>query len=740
MKVLLLALIAIIPHLSWGQSNSVDSLLNAFQKTEIDTSRVNILIAISKEYEIGDSEGFEYARQSYELAQSTESKSQIAKSELTYGPFLSVTNLDSGISMIDSSRKMYESLDMSIKVLDAYWNTAITYEYHNKYDSATHYYNTVINGAEKMGNDLYIADGYSALGTLDNIRGNNSQALKYSTLARQYYEKTGEEIKLSQSYNQIGIIYDYMGMYDEALENYLKAREIAVEANDPDGEILIVNNIGVVYSNMGNNDEALMYYNEAIEKAAIYGQLVDKATLLNNLSYIYLEEGDVSQALTTLWESIQIAENVDYPCFDIYPMEGIGAIYTETGKFDSAQYYLDSAYKKALICEDVGILTSVQKDFGKLYLKQKKYNKALKAFKDSYEISKKASLTNDFQESIFELYKYYKEVGNTSEAIKWLENYQKVSDSLNEAKTIEKANQLVAEYEFKKQVEILKKEQDEATALFEKEIQTKQRENTIIIIALILVAIFSGILGRLYYRIQHQNKRLKWLNEEKNTLMGVVAHDLRNPLNMIKGLMQVIEQSKPSMSDKNWNQYLHLIKISTTKMSNMIDKVLDISAIENMKVNLQLTKANLGELASRSVDNFSQIAAQKDIKLELNLDTSANYYASIDTNYFDQIMDNLISNAIKFSEKGKMIKVNLDSDQEHHMVTVEDQGPGLSAVDQENLFKKFKPLASKPTSDEQSTGLGLSIVKKFMDAMGAEINLDSELGRGSSFMLKFKAT
>ena len=219
--------------------------------------------------------------------------------------------------------------------------------------------------------------------------------------------------------------------------------------------------------------------------------------------------------------------------------------------------------------------------------------------------------------------------------------------------------------------------------------------------------------------------------------MGIVAHDLRNPLNMIIGLMTLFQDVVHNHPDKNLAKYVELLGASSDRMRNMIDRVLDISAIENMKVNLKLERADLISLTYESIRNFDIIASQKDIGIIDNIDKLNTCFSEVDPNYLAQAIDNLLSNVIKFSERGKQIEVSLISENSHHEIIVKDQGPGISEEEQKNLFQAYTTLSNKPTENERSTGLGLSIAYKFVGAIGGTIECHSKPGQGTTFNLIF---
>jgi signal transduction histidine kinase len=234
-------------------------------------------------------------------------------------------------------------------------------------------------------------------------------------------------------------------------------------------------------------------------------------------------------------------------------------------------------------------------------------------------------------------------------------------------------------------------------------------------------------------QIERKNEELLTLNNEKNNLIGIVAHDLKSPLNQIKGLVSLIRVTSPL--DEEAANCLSMIESSANRLSSMIAKILDIEAIESKQLNLKFEQTNLGEVLSGLVTRFKIDADQKLIRLHCQVHGAVSI--ETDRNYLTQILENLLSNAIKFSATDKNVFISLIDNQDDVIIEVKDEGPGLTDDDKKKLFSKYQKLSAKPTGSESSTGLGLSIVKKFVESMKGQIWCESEAGQGASFFVKF---
>lgn len=723
---------------AFAQSANIDSLLVELDQAKEDTTRINILIELTYGTSDDLDQQLAYLSEAREIGKNVTSIKHKSRSEILTGIFYSSVDLDSAIALIDRGTKRYLKNEMWRFAANAYYIKGITFEVESAFDSAISSYQKSYVLAERNQTHPEFGNSAYALSNIYNIRGENVEALKWAQRAKDAFTAGGLTKEISQTLNQIGIIYDQKGLYSEALDSYLDALDLAIESQDIDGEILINNNLGVIYDNMNNGEMALQYYTNALEKARMHRLIENEATLLNNLSYIHLRKGDTTKSVELLKKSLSIDLSEIYPCFESYPLEGMGSIYIAQGRLDSAEYYLARALKTGSICEDASVLSSIHKDFGQLYSKRGELRKAATAFSKALQISRKANLRVEIKEILFATYQFHKSNGNNRQAMRHLEKYQLLTDSIYNESNIEKATQLAAEYEFRKQVASMNQEREETEKKLTEEIQAKSFENRLVLLALVLFFLLALTLARSYFYIQKQNKKLKWLNDEKNKLMGIVAHDLRNPLNMILGLMTLFQDVVKNNNDENLKKYVELLGASADRMHNMIDRVLDITAIENMKVNLKLELTNLTSLTYESIHNFDIIASQKEIKIIDNIDKLRECFAQVDPNYLVQVIDNLLSNAIKFSDRGKKIEISLISENNHHEIIVKDEGPGISEEEQKSLFQAYTTLSAKPTEQERSTGLGLSIAYKFVEAMGGKIECNSKPGVGTTFNLIFE--
>lgn len=234
--------------------------------------------------------------------------------------------------------------------------------------------------------------------------------------------------------------------------------------------------------------------------------------------------------------------------------------------------------------------------------------------------------------------------------------------------------------------------------------------------------------------ILKKNEELININNEKNNLIEIVAHDLKSPLNQIKGMISIIKLTTPDGNDEMM-KYLDTMEGSANRLNEMIAKILDVEAIESHDLNVKLENIDLAAIARDTADRFKVVAREKNIKVESEI--ASGVIVHIDSDYVFQVYENLISNAIKFSPADKTVFIKLKVVDGKALFEVKDQGPGINEDDMKKLFGKYQKLSARPTGNEISTGLGLSIVKKYVEAMNGKIWCESTEGEGASFFVEF---
>ncbi len=238
--------------------------------------------------------------------------------------------------------------------------------------------------------------------------------------------------------------------------------------------------------------------------------------------------------------------------------------------------------------------------------------------------------------------------------------------------------------------------------------------------------------------LEQANVSLVQLNQEKNEFLGIAAHDLKNPLQAIQGSAALIEMALDAEqfeSKAEVIEFANMINVSAERMFDLIMNLLNVNAIEagQMEVNLKLI--DILPILQVVVREYQKKALSKNITVHFEPMRDQKYMVYADNRTLQQILDNLISNAVKYSPFNARVDIRILKQETDIKIEIQDQGKGLSPEDQAKLFGKFVRLSTKPTGGEHSTGLGLFIVKKMVDALHGKVWCESELNKGSTFIL-----
>lgn len=232
--------------------------------------------------------------------------------------------------------------------------------------------------------------------------------------------------------------------------------------------------------------------------------------------------------------------------------------------------------------------------------------------------------------------------------------------------------------------------------------------------------------------LARKNAELSRLNDLKNQFLGMAAHDLRNPLSVILTYSEFLLDDQTLALKDERRDFLEIIQSSSHFMLELVDDLLDISRIEKGKLELDLWIADLPELVRQNVARNRVLAERKNIELVLHSDDLIPQM-KLDASKIEQVLNNLIGNAVKFSSMDSQVAISLQADDGHVLVKITDHGPGIPPEEIDKIFLPFTRASTRSTAGEKGAGLGLAIVKRIVEGHGGRIWVESTPGVGSVF-------
>ena len=248
------------------------------------------------------------------------------------------------------------------------------------------------------------------------------------------------------------------------------------------------------------------------------------------------------------------------------------------------------------------------------------------------------------------------------------------------------------------------------------------------------VELFLEIAGQLSLIVEKSRlyQELVDLNELKNRFLGMAAHDLRNPLNVIEWYLLLLEKGHFGEVTETQKGVLRKLRGQGYAMLELVEELLDVNVIQSGHLQLEPAPTDLGSLLEDSLEAIRPLADDKGVRLRF-LPLAHTILAHMDPHRIEQVMANLLSNAVKYSHPGSTTTIRAEPDDGWARISVRDQGQGIPQNEVENLFTEFGRTSVRPTAGERSIGLGLAIVKRIVEAHGGAVSVESEVGKGSDF-------
>ncbi|HAX48298.1 MAG TPA: tetratricopeptide repeat-containing sensor histidine kinase [Ignavibacteria bacterium] len=551
------------------------------------------------------------------------------------------------------------------------------------------------------------ANALYALGVCNEIISNYPHAMKFLSEAIKLARELGNKKIMGDALNYVGVIHDNLNNYSNALKAYFRALKLYEDIKENKKTAIVLSNIGLIYTNIKDFRNALKFYSHALDIAE--------------------EENDSESLLIT---------NIN-----------IGLTHSQLGNFDEALKFLNDAYNKASASNDK-LRASIALDH--IAETQVKLNNNAEAFR-LFEQSKKLKLELDDKRGLVKLHSttgsLYLLENNIVEAKANLEKALELATELGIKRSVHELHKMLAEtYEriensskalyhlkiaYSKEMELLREESELRAKNISTQLEIEQAQKEAEIQRLKNIELAQALED-----VKKLNVSLKDLNTEKNEFMAIAVHDLKNPLQNILSTARILKRSS-DLTKEEMNEFTANIINQTDRMFNIIKKLLDHNAIDQGEMKIKIADTEINTVCREVISNFREEAERKNLKLEL--ETGENeIYLQTDKVILYEILQNLISNSIKFSPENKSIYLRVTESSERAAISVKDEGPGFSEEDKKKMFNKFARLSAKPTGNEHSTGLGLSIVKKLCELIGANLKLESKINEGAVFTVFLK--
>jgi signal transduction histidine kinase len=620
---------------------------------------------------------------------------------------------------------------------------ALAWEYRFAYPDSTIYFaqKAYDYGTSLSGDEVTLALPLNYIGIAHNYNGNRLASLEYHQMAIDIATSQGDSASIGHAYNSIGRVYFEQGMVQQSIDFYFKAQNIFEKINDQTGIAYVYQSLGNLYRTQGDFTNTLDFYNKALAIRKKLGNKRNLMAALVLLGRLYQDQNRPDNSIDYLLQAEKLGKEINDEIqlaeIDIFLAQN----YLKKNDLKLAEQYCDQAYQSIVKVNNVRMFPLVRITLGRIYLAQNKISDAnilfSKALSSAIEI-KDAVAQRD---AYYWLWKVAEMNKQPDHAIRYQNQFLIMRDSTSNLELAREVDRLQFQLSMEKidrENELLKSSEIRNEAV----IKQQRLQNLLLVLGVvagIAIAILQRVNNQKVKRINDQlalqNQQLSDLNNEKDTLMNIMVHDLKAPLNNIKGLTSLVEMDGGINSNQQY--YLKLVKDSTESGLEMITDLLDAYAIESDS-ELTQEEIDIKDFITHRVNTFTRAATEKQVTIEVDVANEVGVLKT-DKSYLSRILDNLISNAIKFSAQGKRIWITVMRGNNLITFSIKDEGQGFSETDKLHVFKKFKKLSARPTAGESSNGLGLAIVKILVDRLGGSIQLNSKQGQGSEFIITLQS-
>ena len=614
----------------------------------------------------------------------------------------------------------------------------IAFEYRTSFpDSAIAYARQSIRLAKDIGREATVAESENLMGLANMYLGRQKEALQHYSVAKALAEAADDSVQWGMALNNTGRLLVDNANLTKGYQALAQAQAIFTRLNHQEGLGYVYRSLSDLFLTQHDYENALKMAKKALEVRQLLRDQRGIISANEQIGKIYQLMQDYADAENAWRDAEAIAGELEDEASLAEIKLGLGDLYYRNGSYSKA---MTEAFRANTMVQRLKSPLLVSRSdllLGQLLLKEKKYVEALPYLQRALSTAQALRQLPIMTEANFYLAKWYELQGRYAQGSAYETRYRALNDSLKNNELALQAQKFNFQIEMEKsnrENDLLKSKEAENQAIIR--FQKLLNYGSAFVVALISIFTYfiwrsSKARKRINALLAWQNTKLSELNHEKDSLMGVVAHDLKTPLANIHSMTELVRNM--GALNPRQDEFVSLIKTSTQEGLELIKELLDIHKLESA-VDPELKPVDVASLLLHRATAFHPLAQAKSIDLVTKFDVTETIHA--DEEWLGRCLDNLISNAIKFSPPHARVVVSSGINRDLLWISVKDNGPGFSPEDKRNVFQKFKRLSARPTGGESSNGLGLSIVKKLVERMHGTVTLLSELGHGAEFIIQ----
>jgi len=623
------------------------------------------------------------------LSLSTQNNREKVSALLQKADEITLSNSDSAFYLYKIAEKIATGYSLVKPLVKVYYSLGAFYFKTGNLDSALLYYQKGIELCEQNNMVKEKINCKSGIGAVYFYKADYPIALKWYYDALDDFENYRNDTVKAAVLNKLAGVYYKLQDYKKTLEYLHESLKLKEQIGDSLAMSKTYNNLGNVYADLKDFDKALYYYNKDLEISTKKHNLFNIAISNTNIASVYREKGNYQKALKHAFAALKI----DSTANDLY---GIAADYTEI-------YYA--------------------------YIGMKKYDKAIPYMQNALKIARQIN-ADDLELIVLKDFSdFYVKKGDYKHAFEWYKQHAALKDSvLNATK-----NKQIVEADKKYETQ---KKNAEIQRLKLQKIKYESRQKIFIILTVflslfvILLVVFFRQRIKINRILNEKNLHLKQLNETQNRLMSIISHDFKAPLSAFYSITNSLKTKFDKLNRQEIDNYLNRMLNSAIALKLQLENMLNWAINQQREIKVNKSKYNLLVLISKTVIILQEFANEKSIKIENTVDEDIEI--ETDGRLLSIVINNLISNAVKFSYPDSKVTISAQKKNRHIVLSVKDFGKGMNKKQLENLFSENQ----NTTQSETGTGLGLIVSKDIIGKLGGKIWAESKPNEGTEIFIE----
>lgn len=563
------------------------------------------------------------------------------------------------------------------------------------------------------------------------------QSLQYGKQAIELADSLQDYFNLVKAYSFTGVAYRLLGDYYNAIDYFFIGLSLAKEHNIPQQE-------GYAYINIANLYIYLEYFSNALENLDQAFVIAERINNSDMLSYILLNKGRVlmhlkeyPEAILNINQSLELRKEMGNTPGQAVCYKYLGDIHFARNEFEPAVTNYDLALEVINPDEDRHLYGNIFLMKAKMQCMQSQLNTAGPFALKALEIGKEVNSRLLIRDALKVQSKVDMATGDFHSAAYRLQEMNQYADTLYNQQLAEKVFSVEFQWEREKrqaELDILARDKE----IQQLRLNRQRAINYLLILATVIFLTVGLILFILVNKLKANNillvkqkEELRQVNQSKDKMFMVIGHDLRGPVWNIKALIELIRDDIAEGDQSGLNDSFNALQRSVQAVNDLLENLLFWAKSQDGNLVFKPKTLNMQKLIESTIELYRPIANYKNINISL-LEPEL-YTATADENMISAVIRNLVSNAIKYSNKDGQVDISVTNDNNFCTFSIKDYGVGMKEEVLNIVFDKEKAITTRGTGNEAGSGIGLGLCKDFVQKHGGKLWANSKPGLGSEF-------